>query len=260
MRIPFTAAALVLSSLALAAVERTGGVVTGASMLKLEGVSGSIVVEPADAEEVEVGWTVTAETADQLEMVSVETREDDGILSVWVDFAGDDVSLDGHGVDFRLRVPADWEGRLDLQQVSGDITCTEGGRFDLVAQCVSGDLEVFGVTGEVHLKTVSGGLFFADLPGLREAQVVSGTMQGSAERLENSLEIDCVSGTIDLAIPDELPGRVDVSAMSGDIEIGEGLSGFTLEEGLTGFSAARGSGEPVLSISSLSGEVALSAL
>jgi len=260
MRFLSTAAALVLSSLALAAVERSGGMVTDASMVELEGVSGSIVVEPGDAAEVEVDWTVTAETAEQLETVTVESREEDGILSVWVDFSEDDVSLDGHAVDFRLRVPADWEGQLDLQQVSGDITCADGGPYDLTAQCVSGDLEVFGVTGDVRLRTVSGGLSFADLPGLREAQVVSGTMQGSVQRLEGHVEVDCVSGTIDLAIPDDLPGRVDVSTMSGGIEIDDGLSGFALEEGVAGFSAGRGTGEPVLSISSLSGEVALRSL
>ena len=260
MKVLYIAAALALSSPALAAVESTGSVDTSASIVELEGISGIIEVQAANIEELEVDWTVTAATAEQLEKVTVETREEDGALSVWVDFAEGDMSLEDHGVDFSLRVPADWEGRLDLRQVSGDITCIAGGTFDLMAQCVSGDLEVYGVTGDVHLRTVSGGLLFADLPGLREAQVVSGTMQGSIERLENSLEIDCVSGTIDLAIPDDLPGRVDISAMSGGIEIGEGLSGFTLEEGVAGISAARGSGEPVLSVSSLSGEAALRAL
>jgi hypothetical protein len=253
---------LVLSVPGLAAPERAGGVITTAPAVEVEGVSGSIVVEPAEGEEVEVEWTVTAETSEQLERIAVESREEDGTLAVWVDFAEGDVSLEGHGVDFILRVPRDWDGSLDLRQVSGDILCLHGGGFDLIAECVSGDLEVVDVTGTVDLKTVSGGLYFEGLPRLRRAGVVSGSLEGSIGSLEGDRDVDveCVSGTVDLAMADDLEGRIEVSTMSGDMEISRELEGFDPEEEVAGLSASRGSGRPVLSISSLSGQVLLRAL
>lgn len=249
--------ALLLTALTAAEMEETGGLTTGLEGLDLENVSGSITVVGSLEEELSVDWVITAAGQPGLDRVSVETSERDGRLLVSTSYGESEVDAGGGDVAYTVGVPNGWDGSLWLEQVSGDITCTGGGSFNLYAECVSGRVEVRDVTGTTELSAVSGEVVFGGLPKLAVAEVVSGSLEGAIEPLASDLQVESVSGDITLSLPDELPGRIEVSTLSGGLDIAPGLDGFTVEDEPMGTEAWMGESTPVLDISTVSGGISI---
>lgn len=249
--------AVLLAALTAAEVEEAGGLTTDLRRIELENVSGSITVVPSSGNGLSVDWVITAAGQPGLDAVSVESGERDGRLMVSTSC---EESEDMADVAFTVGVPPDWDGSLRLEQVSGDITCTGGGEFDLYAECVSGRVEARDITGTAELSAVSGEVVFSGLPGLESAGVVSGSLEGALVPLASDLEVESVSGDITLSLPEELPGRVEVSTLSGNLDIGPGLEGFTVEEEPMGTEAWMGDSTPVLDISTVSGGIIIRSL
>lgn len=139
----------------------------------------------------------------------------------------------GDGSDLQIRVPHD--SILDVDTVATDIDIDDvfGG---MRIQTVSGDLELHNVAGQILARTVSGDIELTGKIGDASVNTVSGDMEIEMEGTE--LMVESVSGSADVRLTlanrfigksvsgdidfeGELPdsGEIDVSSVSGDIDL-----------------------------------------
>ena len=255
MKLILSVAVLLMTASAFGAVETFGETDTGLEALELESINGPITVEQAAGSRLTVSWRISADDQVSLERMEVLSEENSGTLSVWTEFADGDHTVHGGRVEYTVGVPEGWDGELHLTQVNGPVSCLAGGDYSIYVQCVNGEVELRDVTGQAELEIVNGELEFQGLPRLSDVSVVSASVRGRISELSENLSVESVSGNLHLYIDEELPGTVEVTTMSGDISIADGLSGFSFESSMVGESASRGQGEPIISVSTVSGRV-----
>jgi DUF4097 and DUF4098 domain-containing protein YvlB len=111
---------------------------------------------------------------------------------------------------------------VDLHTVSGSIEIADAGERATI-ETVSGDIVGRGLAARVRATTVNGDLELSDVRGDLEAESVSGdvTLDGIAAKWVNA---ETVSGELRFAGPIEAGGRYDFTAHSGDIQLDLGGS------------------------------------
>jgi Toastrack DUF4097 len=171
-------------------------------------------------------------------------------------------------------------GDQELSTVSGDIVTGLWGR-SIDAGTVSGDIEVDGMgnEGEIDIGTVSGEVTLRDGNGRVSAGAVSGEVRivgGSFDSVdlgavsgdlvfEGSLnrgadmEVEVVSGDINIYLSGELDASFDIDTFSGDIENDFGPRPRRTSRYAPGMelSFEEGDGSATVTLSSLSGEIVL---
>lgn len=116
----------------------------------------------------------------------------------------------------RLMVPL--RADLDLSAVAADITAWGVAPRSLKVQNVSGDTTVAGAPEDVEVNTVSGGLDLTVNRGNLRAESVSGDIRVSG-RLGEEVDVESVSGDIDLRVLDSAVRRLDGASVSGDMRL-----------------------------------------
>jgi DUF4097 and DUF4098 domain-containing protein YvlB len=136
--------------------------------------------------------------------------------------------------DLRLRVPS--RVSLELTGVSADLRIEDLEGAAVIAESVSGDVEVRAQTQRLELSSVSGDVDFSGTAERSALESVSGDIR--AEGLSGEIEInvvsgdidlrggsfsrgrfETVSGTLDLTIAVAPEGRLSVESMSGDVTL-----------------------------------------
>jgi DUF4097 and DUF4098 domain-containing protein YvlB len=219
------AAGLPLAAAAQTEVERTVAARADGTV-KIENVSGSVVVTGWDRDQVEIKGTLGPD---------VEELE--------VDTAGGDVTVrvklprrsHGGGTSAHLALKIPRRSDLEVETVSAEITI-EGIDGELATESVSGSVHVDGGPRAVDVETVSGNVEIAAEAAEISVESVSGrvVVRGAARRLdvdsvsgwvevtgENLLRADIqnVSGTIDVNVSLAAGGDLDVSSHSGTVEL-----------------------------------------
>lgn len=108
--------------------------------------------------------------------------------------------------------------RVELTSVSGDIEFAGGaGRGSF--ETVSGDIDATGMTGEVSIRTVSGdGRLVAGLLERGRFETVSGALELKLSLAAGGrLTAEAMSGDVLLTVPSNQEGEFDVQTFSGDI-------------------------------------------
>lgn len=187
-------------------------------------ISGDIDISTWDRAELEL----TGELGDDSELrfdasggdVRIEVETEDGGR-----FRGPE------STDLVLRIPRG--ASLDVTGVSSDITIDDSRGEVIVAETVSGDVEVRAEATRVELSSVSGDVEFIGASPRTTVESVSGDIE--LEGLEGELEVnlvsgdvtllggafdlgrfESVSGTLDLTLSVNPGGRITVETMSGD--------------------------------------------
>jgi hypothetical protein len=85
---------------------------------------------------------------------------------------------------------------------------------------VSGEVEIQGVTGEIHASSVSGEVRVKDVSGTVNASSVSGNVEVEIQKLSGNddLKFSSVSGSVNVKMPGSLDADVDMSTMSGSLK------------------------------------------
>jgi hypothetical protein len=175
-------------------------------------------------------------------------------------------------VDYSVEIELPRHASLELETVSGEVT-SDGLRGTQHYVTVSGDLFVDDTGGGLRADTVSGDIVIrADLPVGARVNAVSGDVSLTAPRLE-SLRLNTVSG--DIAAEGELSpaGSFRVDTVSGDFDIGlvgdatievRGIAtdissdvDHRIEGRLDRRRLVIGSGQPLLTFGSMSGDLAV---
>jgi DUF4097 and DUF4098 domain-containing protein YvlB len=168
-------------------------------------------------------------------------------------------SVEANTVNGNIRVDGS-RGEVDVETVNGDVEVS-GTATKVVAESVNGAVRVRGVSGDVEALTVNGELLVAG-GMLRRGSLE--TVAGSI-RFEGGLasganvDIESVSGEVELLLDPDVSADIRVSSFSGDIENdfgpeAESVSRYTSEKELR-FQA--GDGGARISIETLSGDVYL---
>lgn len=191
---------------------RWTGTLDAGQSLEVRGLNAGIEATPADGRSAEVVAVKEARRGDP-ERVDIEVVERaDGVLvcAIWPGQGADDgcpasrFPKPGRGdhdhveVEFRIRVPADV-------------------RF--AARTVNGGIQARGLTGDVDVTTVNGGIDIATSRAV-EAKTVNGSIDASigVDRWSGTLSLETVNGPIVVTLPAEVDARVRAETVNGGFQ------------------------------------------
>ena len=171
--------------------------------IEIDWLDGDITIEPWDGEEICLEETSSTPITEKNHLVY---RIDDDTLEIdfWAERAG--ISFGGPDLpvkNLKVLVPRQLADRLEeisLDAVSSDVTVK-----DLGAASVSVD-------------SVSGSLFAENL-NVREIALstVSGNLEGSFRSCPQELEMDSVSGSVEITLPEGSQFQVEMNSVSGEV-------------------------------------------
>lgn len=193
--------------------------------VKIENVSGSVVVTAWDRNEVEITGTLGPD----VEKLDVETG---GGVQIRVELPR---RSRGGGTSAHLAVKIPRRGSLEVETVSAEIT-VEGVDGEITTESVSGSVRIEGRPQAVDVETVSGNVEVNAEAAEIAVESVSGRVEihGAARRLEvdsvsgrvevtgenlTRADIESVSGTVDVDVSLATGGDLDVSSHSGTVEL-----------------------------------------
>lgn len=168
--------------------------------------------------------------------------------------ANSTIRSDGASTSFRIQGV---RGSIDVSTMSGNIDL-EGGDGKVELESVSGDVTVNEAKGKLNLASVSGDVIADVIASFFEAQTVSGDITARIGTSEQ-VELESVSGDIDLKFSLVNDGRLDADTVSGDIDIrfdSDNINAtFDLETGPGGDIRNRITNDKSSSVFSLSGSL-----
>lgn len=173
-------------------------------------------------------------------------------------------SSGGNGVDVRARYPEHCDCNVSVRF---DVKIPSGirYRYDSLAS-VSGNLEVSGVSGDLHAKSVSGDIVVNDAAGAVNASSVSGGVKVEIRSLEGAdgtgnMEFHSVSGNVVVKLPGNLDAEVKMSTLSGDLKTDFPLQVEEKQRGPGRSASGRlGNGSRSLKLSTVSGDINLGSI
>jgi hypothetical protein len=251
----------------------------------IENMAGSVKVTGWDRAEVQVKGTLARDATLDLggteKRVRVEVEAEGNPMAARSDIevfvpVGASVKIEGFQATISV---TGVNGGVEAETVNGSIT-QSGAAREVSLQSVNGTVEATQPSGRVHVEAVNGTVTVRDASGEINASTVNGRLLvagGSFERakLESvsggvrfeaglakqaTLDVETVSGVVDLFLPAAIAADFKISTFSGDIanELGPAApvksSRWTPEKELT-FSS--GSGGAQISVQTLSGAVNL---
>jgi predicted membrane protein len=253
--------------------------------VEIENMAGSIRVIGWAREEVQV----TGELGRGAEGLDISGSPDD--IQIEVDVHGPGFHVNS---DLEIHVPAGAE--VDIEAFNADITVSkvtgsveantvngnirvDGSRGEVDVQTVNGDVEVSGTATKALAESVNGTVRIRGVSGDVEALTVNGELvvtggqlhRGSLETVAGSIrfegglasgadvDIESVSGEVELLLDPDVSADIQVSSFSGEIENdfgpeSESVSRYTSEKELR---FETGGGDARISIETLSGNVYL---
>ncbi|MGI6163227.1 MAG: DUF4097 family beta strand repeat-containing protein [Bacillota bacterium] len=129
---------------------------------------------------------------------------------------------------------------------------------DVEIETVSGDTEIEGVKGAVMADSVSGDMELDGLPGSVRVKTVSGSVEATLGTAMDRLAIETVSGAVDIEVPPETGGTVKAETVSGKISAKDPGVSITERPGHKSASGKIGSGNTIIEIETVSGNVKFS--
>ncbi|GHA20206.1 hypothetical protein GCM10008090_32680 [Arenicella chitinivorans] len=150
------------------------------------------------------------------------------------------------------------DGPVNTSTMSGDISL-DGGKGKVKLESVSGDIDIVNATGDVSVSSVSGDIKARVDASDFEAQTVSGDIEGEIGKSEH-VELNSVSGDIEVSLALINGGELDADTVSGDIDItfanqGDLHASFEIETGPGGQVKNRITDDKTTSFMSLSGSL-----
>lgn len=190
--------------------------------IEIDNIKGLIQVRAWDRPEVKIEGTL----GDGVEKLEIEG--DRKQLSVKVRYPnrgggiGALVGGDRSGPsELRLTVPL--QALLDIDAVSATVDVNGVASRELKIESVSGDVTVAGAPREADIESVSGDLALTLNSPKVSAQTVSGDVELRG-RLNGELELETVSGRIDVATLESKLKKVSGTSVSGDLRIASVLA------------------------------------
>jgi DUF4097 and DUF4098 domain-containing protein YvlB len=213
-------------------------------------VNGDITVSQWSSDLVEVVYTITCSSEEELDFITVECNTSNGIIC---EVNYDETWEGSHSgsVDFEVQIPSDIELAIELASVNGNVS-TEGGKGEALLEVVNGNIDAEGFSGELIVHSVNGNIDIINSPGIRIAEIVNGNIECVVNDLEDNLELESVNGNIILYLG--IDAEVEIETISGTIEIADIFAAY-ITDNMVGTSSAFGDGEFSIDINTVSGNI-----
>lgn len=202
-----------LASLALAGpalAQRTerfdwSGAVAAGKTVTIQNVNGEVSAAPATGGSVEVVAVKESRRGDPA-AVRIEVRETADGVTICPVYPG------------QSKCGRQERDRDDDDRVSVDFTVRVPAGVHLEAATVNGRVEARGLTGDVRVSTVNGGIE-VDAAGVVEARTVNGSIEAASGRSSwrGTLDFATVNGSIDLTLPAAVAAEVDAKTVNGGL-------------------------------------------
>ncbi|MBO0816911.1 MAG: DUF4097 family beta strand repeat protein [Actinobacteria bacterium] len=162
------------------------------------------------------------------------------------------------GVVNAVAVVSGITARTSVKSVAGNITL-DGVTGAVDADTVSGDVEAQGLAGRIGFKSVSGDLTLADGSVERmDAKSISGRVTADVDLIPDSLvRVATVSGEVTIRLPASASARVELKSATGRVLTEFGGMDCSRVPGANSAAGQLGSGSGKLSVTTVSGRVAL---
>ena len=229
---------------------------TSDGKVMINNISGDIKIFVWKEGKVKIEAVKRAEAKDEaqakkaMEAVEIQIKAEPGLLVVKTQypenkgFFGKDSSV---SVDYTLWIPD--RASVEARSISGDILIREaggqviantvsgdveisGGKKSVEAKAVSGDIRVEKIEDDAQLSSVSGDIYATGIKGSVEAEAVSGSIHLKDISQAKSVSAKSVSGSIDYRGDVMSDGRYQFNSHSGNVVLVlPGSSSFELEAG-----------------------------
>lgn len=177
-------------------------------IVDIEVVQGDITLETWSKSEVRV----VGELDDDTEEFIFKTK--DGETTIRVDIESGFFNRRRHGRGSSLKIYIPVKSSVEAEGVSTDYKMS-GVKGGVVLETVSGDINLAEIAKHLDIESVSGDVVIADSEAEMKVETVSGDIEIEGDA--DDLEVDSVSG--DVAAEIGQTNAVEVSAVSGDIDI-----------------------------------------
>jgi hypothetical protein len=187
------------------------------SKLEIRNIAGPIIVEGWSQDYVQVHYIKEARSAKYLEEFEIEIEPRGNLLSIRPIYRKIPGSPFG-SVSFDLKIPSSVKEVL-AKNISGAIELTDiGSGVDQVLETVSGRIETEG-SADLRAKSISGSIDFVSEGRLLDVSSTSGRVQGQILNLDpsGSVEINTISGSVDLEVFSGLDAALKLQSVSGSI-------------------------------------------
>jgi DUF4097 and DUF4098 domain-containing protein YvlB len=252
-------------------------------VVEIENVAGSVNVIGWNEAAVHVTGTLAAgaelefESAGKRTAIEVEVDDHNPMeaasdLEIHVP-AGSHVEIEGVRLDIEV---SGVTGSVEAETVDGGVT-QRGAAKEISLASVMGTVEVIGSSGHIQAETVNGSATIRGSSGEVEASTVNGKLvvsDGPFERValesvaggvsfeadltpQARVDIETVSGSVELFVPADIKGEFAVSSFSGEIENGLGVGTVKQESFVPAkeLNFSTGSGGARINVETLSGSI-----
>ncbi len=219
------AAGLASTAAAQTEVERTVPASPNGTV-KIENISGSVVVTGWDRDEVEVTGTLGREV-EELEVdsgggdveirVELPNRSRGGHTSAHLEVRvprGSDLEIETVSAEITTEGV---DGELSTESVSGSVS-VDGRPRSVDVETVSGNVEIEAEAAEISVESVSGRVEVRGAAGRLDVESVSGRVEVTGDDLDQ-IDIESVSGSVNVDVSLAIGGDLDLSSHSGTVEL-----------------------------------------
>lgn len=223
------------------------GIVAQGDMIEIKNINGDVRASSTSGSEVVVHATKTGQESDPASVTIEVVRHAEGITicAVYPDVPGMDPNECLPGLPGNM---SNWGNDVEVE-----FTLLIPAGVEFVGRVVGGDVEAENLQSDVFVTTV-GGNVTVTTAGIAEVTSVFGSMSITIGRADpgRDLEFRSMSGNVTVEVPSNTNAEVLASTSTGTI-----ASDFPLEGTGTTRSGTLGNGGPSLTLSSVSGAVAL---
>jgi len=214
-----TACALFAYALSAHASERRGALteefhqtyaLTPDGRVELDNINGDVHISSWDRNEVKVDAVKYANTKERLDEARIEIDSGKDYLAIRTKYRDHDQTFN-------------WGSHNNPAGVEYTLTVPRTARLDEI-KLINGELDVEGVSGEVHASCINGRLEAHNLAGPAKLSNINGRLDARFDQLSGSgIELNSVNGALALTIPSDSNARVEASTVSGGIDNDFGL-------------------------------------
>jgi hypothetical protein len=226
------------------------------SKLEIKNISGPIVVEGWSQDYVQVHYIKEARSVKYLEQFEIEIEPRGSLLSIRPIYRKIPGAPFG-SVSFDLKIPSSVK-EIRVNNISGPIELTDiGSGVDQVLETVSGRIET-GRAADLRAKSISGTIDFVSDGRRLDISSTSGRVQGQILSLGpgGSVEINTISGGIDLEVFSGLDAALKLQSVSGSISCDFPVQ--ISEQRRTKLEGTVGDGSVPFEVKTVSGRITLS--
>src|SRR5579863_7295089 len=214
-----TACALLILALGAHASDHRGALtnefhqtysITANGRIELDNINGDVHISSWDQNQVKVDAVKYADSKERLDEAKIEIEARSDSLSI------------------RTRYPEhnqnwNWGSHNNPASVEYTLTVPRGVRLDEI-KLINGELDIAGVSGEVHASCINGRLEARNLAGRAELSTINGRLDARFDQLGgSSVELKSVNGSVELTIPSDSKAEIEASTVSGGIDNDFGL-------------------------------------